>query len=88
MAGQEKLMTVEEFWELYAGKPYELVNGRITEMTPIGITHGGVTRRVGALLGAFVDEHGLGEVVGRGRNRIPANALYLTGRRLRLYSQR
>ena len=33
-------------------------------MSPTGGIHGSVTRRVGALLGAFVDEHGLGEVFG------------------------
>jgi Uma2 family endonuclease len=64
MAVQEKLMTVEEFWELYAGQLYELVQGRVIEMTPAGFSHGAVTRRIGSLLGAFVDAQGLGEVVG------------------------
>jgi Uma2 family endonuclease len=64
MVVHEKLMTVEEFWAVYAGQPYELVGGRIVEVTPAGFSHGTITRRVGALLGAFVDAHGLGEVVG------------------------
>jgi len=64
MAVQAKPMTVEEFWEQYAGKPYELVRGEIVEVTPTGISHGAVARRISALLGAFVDAHGLGEVVG------------------------
>jgi Uma2 family endonuclease len=64
MAVQAKSMTVEEFWEHYAGKLYELVRVEIVQVTPTGISHGAVTRRIGTLLGVFVDAHGLGEVVG------------------------
>jgi len=64
MAVQERLMTVDEFWQEYAGKPYELVRGEVIEVTPTGLSHGAVTRRIGALLGAFVDAHKLGEVLG------------------------
>jgi Uma2 family endonuclease len=64
MAVQVRPITVEEFWEQYAGKPYELVRGEIVEVTPAGISHGAVTRRIGTLLGEFVDARGLGEVVG------------------------
>jgi len=64
MAVQEKRLTVEEFWQEYAGKPYELIRGEIVAVTPTGVSHGGVTRRIGTLLGDFVDAHGLGEVVG------------------------
>ncbi len=71
MAVQEKLMTVEEFWAQYAGKPYELIEGVPVRMrgaeegesvTPTGGTHGSVERRIGMLVGHFVDEHGLGDV--------------------------
>jgi Uma2 family endonuclease len=64
MAVQEQLLTVEAFWDQYAGKPYELIHGRVVEVTPTGLAHGAVIPRVGTLLGAFVDANGLGEVVG------------------------
>jgi Uma2 family endonuclease len=58
------ILSADQFYEQYAGKPYELVRGRLTEMPPTGLLHGGTERRVTAILGAFVDEHQLGEVVG------------------------
>lgn len=64
MVAETGTLTVDEFWEQYAGQPYELVHGRVVAVTPAGFSHGAITRRVGALLGAFVDEHQLGEVVG------------------------
>ncbi len=64
MAIQEKLLTVEEFWAEYADKPYVLVGGRIVEISPVGYSRGAIRSRVAALLGDFVDEHGLGDVVG------------------------
>ena len=64
MAVQEQLLTVEEFWAEYAGKPFELVHGRIVEVMPAGGTHGGTTRRTGARVGDFVDANDLGEVFG------------------------
>lgn len=63
MALQEKLWTVEEFWQQYAGKPFELINGRVIECHPKGYLHGAVISRIGAKLGSFVDDHQLGEVV-------------------------
>lgn len=64
MGVQEKLLTVEEFWEQYAGKPYELVRGEIIPVAPTGYSHGAASRRIVGLLGAFVDAHDLGDVVG------------------------
>lgn len=64
MVVHEKLMTVEDFWTVYAGQPYELVEGRIVEVTPAGFSHGAITSRAAALLRAFVDANGSGEVVG------------------------
>ncbi len=55
-------MTVEEFWDRYAGQLYELVHGRAIEVSPSGVLASIVARRVGAALGAFVDAHRLGEV--------------------------
>jgi Uma2 family endonuclease len=58
-------MTVEEFWAQYAGQRFELVNGRVAEMPPTGLSHGAVTSRVAALLRAFVDSQDIGgEVLG------------------------
>lgn len=63
MAVQHRLMTVEEFWEQYEDKPYELINGEVVETVPTGILHGAVERRVAKALGNFVDDHHLGEVL-------------------------
>lgn len=57
------ILSAKAFYEQYAGKPYELVRGQVIEMPPTGLLHGGTERRVTAILGAFVDEHQLGEVV-------------------------
>src|SRR5688572_9785566 len=64
MVLQEKHLTAEDFWKQYAGQPYELIEGAAVERMPTGYLHGAVTRRVAALLGDFVDEHQLGDVVG------------------------
>lgn len=63
MGIHEKLMTVEAFWEAYAGKPYELIDGEVVEIVPTGFKHGRTIRRMSKLLGQFVDDHDLGEVV-------------------------
>lgn len=62
MVVQDSLMTVEKFWEQYADKPYELVEGTVVEMAPAGGKHGAVQRRVASRLGDYADEHDLGEV--------------------------
>jgi Uma2 family endonuclease len=64
MVVDERVMTVEEFWAQYAGQPYELVEGRVEEVTPTGYLHGSVTSRTLAHLIGFVEQHGLGDVVG------------------------
>lgn len=64
MAVHERLMTVDEFWREYAGKPYELVRGEVVQVTPTGLSHGAVTSRIAALLLSHVIPQGLGEVVG------------------------
>jgi hypothetical protein len=33
-------LTAEEFWQQYAGKPYELVRGEVKERMPVGLWHG------------------------------------------------
>ncbi len=64
MSVQEKLLTVEEFWELYADRPCELVRGEVIEAPLKGYSHGSVSSRVGSKLGDFADGHQLGDVVG------------------------
>jgi len=60
----EKIHTIDEFWQQYGGQPYELVDGKVVKMSPTGYLHGSITRRVSAILGAHVDTHQLGDVVG------------------------
>jgi len=64
MAVQERALTVEAFWEQYAGQPFELVNGRVIEVPLAGFMHGAIINRTAALLAMFTDAHHLGEVVG------------------------
>jgi len=45
------------------GYRYELVRGELRKMPPAGFEHGRVTNRFGTLIGNWVDENGLGEVV-------------------------
>ena len=33
-------LTAEEFWQQYAGKPYELVRGEVKPRMPVGLWHG------------------------------------------------
>jgi Uma2 family endonuclease len=61
---ETRLLTVEEFWRLYADKPYELVRGEVVEIMPGVYSHGSVSSRAASKLGDFVDEHKLGDVVG------------------------
>jgi Uma2 family endonuclease len=36
---QKRKLSVEEFWQQYAGKPYELVRGEVREKMPVGLWH-------------------------------------------------
>ena len=36
----QRRLTAEEFWQQYAGKPYELVRGEVKERMPVGLWHG------------------------------------------------
>jgi Uma2 family endonuclease len=61
----ERLYTVEEFAALPDdGRFYELVGGRIVEVTPADSLHSAVAVRIGRLLDAFVDDSGAGTVTG------------------------
>ncbi|MCC7452236.1 MAG: Uma2 family endonuclease [Anaerolineae bacterium] len=63
MAVDDQRLTGEAFWELYANKPYELVRGRAVEVPSVDDSHGAMCEGVAGELGAFVDEHDLGDVV-------------------------
>jgi Uma2 family endonuclease len=60
---QEKLYTVDEFWEAFGEtKRLELVKGVPTEMTPAGTAHGAISMWFGYLILGFVEAHDLGLV--------------------------
>src|SRR4051812_40371658 len=59
----EKLYTIEEFMMLPDnGKHYELVEGRLEEMSPAGRKQGKIAAKLTILLGAYILEHKLGEI--------------------------
>jgi len=61
---QEKQLTVEEFWQLFEGKPYELVHGEVMEITPGVYNHGVTANLIGTILRNFIDRLKLGQIVG------------------------
>jgi Uma2 family endonuclease len=62
MVAPERTITVKQFWQEYAGKPYELIDGQIVEVALSGGTKGIITTRIGNLISAFVFSYDLGEV--------------------------
>ncbi|HVO68510.1 MAG TPA: Uma2 family endonuclease [Aggregatilineaceae bacterium] len=65
MAEQDRLCTVDEFWETFGEtKRLELVKGIPTEMAPTGTAHGAVSLRLGHLILGYIEEHDLGLAVG------------------------
>ncbi|MEL6150978.1 MAG: Uma2 family endonuclease [Chloroflexota bacterium] len=63
MAINTQKLTVDAFWEQYAGQPYELVNGEVIAMPPAGYEAASIARRIAMYLGLFVDENDLGDVL-------------------------
>ena len=60
------LMTAEELEGLSVpGKQFELVRGRLTVREPPSGWHGRVALRLGIRVGAYVEQHALGEVFGQ-----------------------
>jgi len=59
---EERPLTAAEFYDLCSGENLELVDGRVVEMPPAGPIHGRVDTKFVLGLGAFVDQHGLGQV--------------------------
>lgn len=59
---EKELVTAEELWHMPRGRQrYELVKGELVEMTPVGLRHGIIARRLASQLGEFTDAHQLGE---------------------------
>lgn len=57
------VLSAEEFAKLDLGEGRaELVRGELVQMTPAGARHGAVAGRLGAILGTFAAQNGLGEV--------------------------
>ncbi|MEX2120543.1 MAG: Uma2 family endonuclease [Pirellulales bacterium] len=64
MATTETLLTAEEYARLPdAGRPTELVRGKIVMMNRPGVRHGWICNRIGQLLANFVYVHRLGHVL-------------------------
>ncbi len=53
---QKRKLSVEEFWQQYAGKPYELVRGEVREKMPAGLRHGRVAMRIGRHIDVFAEQ--------------------------------
>lgn len=54
------LYTADQLFEMGEECRFELVNGRLREMSPTGGTHGSSTMSITLLIGSFVLSHGLG----------------------------
>ncbi|MCA9980979.1 MAG: Uma2 family endonuclease [Anaerolineales bacterium] len=61
--GKTKLVTAVELAALPDAALYELVDGELIEMSPTKVTHGRFEHQFSRLLGNFVAEHDLGEVM-------------------------
>jgi Uma2 family endonuclease len=64
MATKHKLLTAEEFFQKYAHEDgrYELVKGRVIEMTPPGGIHGAVVVNITGALWYYLREHPIGRL--------------------------
>ncbi|WP_442482811.1 Uma2 family endonuclease [Aeoliella sp. SH292] len=60
---EPQLVTADELLRDYHGQRCELIEGRVKLMSPTGFGHGSFERRIASLLGEYVDEHELGDVV-------------------------
>jgi Uma2 family endonuclease len=56
-------LTAEEAWRLNSPGRWELVDGQVVGTSPAGALHGRVVARAARLLGGFVEERNLGEVL-------------------------
>lgn len=49
----KRRLSAEEFWQQYAGRPYELVRGEVRERMPAGLPHGLVAIAIGHRIAEF-----------------------------------
>ena len=56
-------MTASELLLPRDGQRYELVEGRLIRMPPVGPWHGGYSSRIDRVIGRYVDDHQLGMVL-------------------------
>lgn len=65
MATKHKLLTAEEFFRQYAHKDgrYELVKGKVVEMTPPGGVHGAVVLNIAGPLWNYLRQNPIGKLV-------------------------
>ena len=59
--------TVADLWRMtqlpeYADRHFELIEGELREMAPVGELHGSLASLINRLLGNYVDEQGMGRV--------------------------
>ena len=57
-------LTVEQFWEQYADRPFILFEGKIVEVSPPGMEHAEIQMIVGSVLREFLATHPIGRVFG------------------------
>jgi len=64
MQTPERLLTVEDFWEEYAGQPVELVHGKVVKLSPAGGEAPEVQLIMGGEVSFFVRKNNLGKTTG------------------------
>ena len=61
--GVKTVLTSDDLWRIVAdGSRYELSQGELVPMTPVGIQHGAMVIKLGRLLGSYVEAKRLGLV--------------------------
>lgn len=64
MVVQTQLMTVEAFWEQYGGKPFELVHGKVVEVSPAGGQASEIAITIATEFRIYLKSNRLGRVTG------------------------
>ena len=64
MVVKTPLMTVEAFREQYAGKPFELVHGKVVAVSPAGQRASEIAINIAAEIRFFLKKHPLGRMTG------------------------
>jgi len=64
MAVRERTVSVEQFWDAYAEKPFELVDGKVVKMAPTGGIHGVIAGNILFHLRLYIEEKPIGAIFG------------------------